>query len=57
VHAQTFVKAWKAVALAAWSSGIVTACGVMGREIESRQGGSLLRIWKVRRQVCTDLPD
>jgi hypothetical protein len=24
--------------LAAWSSGIVSACGEMGREIESRQG-------------------
>jgi hypothetical protein len=24
--------------MAAWSSGIVSACGVMGREIESRQG-------------------
>jgi hypothetical protein len=23
---------------AAWSSGIVSACGVMGRKIESRQG-------------------
>jgi hypothetical protein len=26
-------------ALAAWSSSIVSACGVMGREIESRRGG------------------
>jgi hypothetical protein len=26
------------VALAAWSSGIVYVCGVMGREIESIQG-------------------
>jgi hypothetical protein len=25
-------------ALAAWSIGVVSACGVMGREIESRQG-------------------
>jgi hypothetical protein len=23
---------------AAWSCGVVSACGVMGREIESRQG-------------------
>jgi hypothetical protein len=28
----------EAVALAAWSSGIASDCGVVGREITSRQG-------------------
>jgi hypothetical protein len=30
-------------ALAAWSSGIVSACGVVGLEIESRLGGRFLK--------------
>jgi hypothetical protein len=29
----------------AWSSGIATAGGVQGREIESLQGGFLLKRW------------
>jgi hypothetical protein len=33
-----FIHRIYSVALVAWSSGNVSACGVMGREIESRQG-------------------
>jgi hypothetical protein len=38
-------------ALAAWSGGIVSACGVMGCEIESRQGiHRVLCSFLIRRQ-------
>jgi hypothetical protein len=30
--------------MATWFSGSVSACGSVGREIESRQGGSYLKI-------------
>jgi hypothetical protein len=33
---------------AAWSSVIVSACGVMGREIESRQG----RVFERKKKMC-----
>jgi hypothetical protein len=38
VHIAKIVHSMYLVALVAWSSGIVSACGSMGREIESRRG-------------------
>jgi hypothetical protein len=43
-------------ALAAWSSGIVSVCGVMGREIESRQGVRRVVAFKERKNRNIHLP-
>jgi hypothetical protein len=40
---QTNTKCIQTKAMAAWSSGNVSACGVMGREIESRQNNNTTR--------------
>jgi hypothetical protein len=37
-HHSIFIKYFTTKALMAWYSGIVSTCGAMGREIESRQG-------------------
>jgi hypothetical protein len=42
------------IAMAAWYSGIVSACGVMGREIEARLQGDSFFYRKTRRQ-CLDI--